>query len=351
MKAILGFEDGEFEVGEGFGVEGVYAGELVFSTQMSGYMEALTDPSYHGQILMFTYPLIGNYGVDQINFQSRRVWAGGCIVRETCRAPRFGPTLETYFEDQGLFGMSGVDTRRITIKIRERGTVRAALVVGEGRPEDAISCARTVPPITERDLIPEVSCTSPYRIEGRGKRVAVLDLGIKKNMLVSLRARNADVYVFPHDASHAQIEAVEPDALLISNGPGDPERATDPIRTVRSFLGEIPILGICMGNQIAALALGGRTYKMKFGHRGTNQPVKHRDGKIYITTQNHGFAVDGESLPEGCTVSYTNANDGTVEGFQNDDLKIECVQFHPEAHGGPRDTESHFFDTIFRRLC
>jgi carbamoyl-phosphate synthase small subunit len=350
MKAILGFEDGEFEVGEGFGVEGLYAGELVFSTQMTGYMEALTDPSYHGQILMFTYPLIGNYGVDRINFQSSRVWAGGCVVRERCDFPKSSPSLEEFFQEQGLFGMSGVDTRKITIKIREKGTVRAALVVGDGNEEDAVSCARNVPSISERDLIPEVSCASPYHIEGKGNRIAVLDLGIKKNMLSSLRARDADLYIFPHNAPSAQIDAIEPDALLISNGPGDPERAVDAIRAVREFLGQIPVFGICMGNQIAALALGGRTYKMKFGHRGTNQPVKHTGGGIYITTQNHGFAVDGESLPEGCTVSYVNANDGTVEGFQDEDLGIDCVQFHPEAHGGPRDTESHFFDMVFRRL-
>ena len=350
MNAIVGFEDQDYVIGESFGVEGEYAGELVFSTQMSGYMEALTDPSYHGQILMFTYPMIGNYGVDQRNFQSQRVWAGGCVVREICRFPAALPALDAFFQEKGLIGIGGVDTRRLAIKMREKGTIRAALVVGEGSLEDAISLARTVSPISDKDLIPDVSCKAPYHIEGTGERIAVLDLGIKKNMLISLQNRDADLVVFPYNATYRQIEAVEPSALLISNGPGDPERAVEAIRAVREFLGQIPIFGICMGNQIAALALGGRTYKMKFGHRGTNQPVRYTDGSIFITTQNHGFAVDPESLPEGCRISHQNVNDGTVEGFQDPDLRISCVQFHPEAYGGPRDTERHYFDSIFQML-
>ncbi|MDD1672487.1 MAG: glutamine-hydrolyzing carbamoyl-phosphate synthase small subunit [Methanomicrobiales archaeon] len=350
MKAILGFEDGDFVVGEGFGAEGIFAGELVFSTQMTGYMEALTDPSYHGQLLMFTYPLIGNYGVDVANFQSSRVWARGCVVREVCSVPAAQPTLRHFFEEQRLPGMSGVDTRRLTIKIREKGTIRAALIVGDSTLEEAITCARSIPSISDQELIPDVSCPAPYRIEGKGKRIAVIDLGIKRNMLVSLKIRDADIFVFPHNATYHQIAACEPQGLLISNGPGDPVRATDAIRTVHEFIGTIPIFGICMGNQITALALGGETYKMKFGHRGTNQPVRYRDGSIFITTQNHGFAVDGDTLPEGCCVSYTNANDRTVEGFENPDLDISCVQFHPEAHGGPRDTENHYFDMLFGRI-
>ncbi|MDD1673561.1 MAG: glutamine-hydrolyzing carbamoyl-phosphate synthase small subunit [Methanomicrobiales archaeon] len=351
MKAVLGFEDNDFVVGEGFGVEGICSGELVFTTQMTGYMEALSDPSYHGQILLFTYPLIGNYGVDFHNFQSEKVWARGCVVRELCRAPVAIPRFQDYFRDEGLYGIAGVDTRKITIKIREKGTIRAALIVGNDDEEQAISAAEKVPPISaETYLIPEVSCKSPYHIPGKGGRIAVIDLGIKKNMLVSLRNRDADIYVYPYNATYSEIQVCEPQALLISNGPGDPETAKVAIRTVQQFIGEIPIFGICMGNQITALALGGRTYKMKFGHRGTNQPVRFIEGSIFITTQNHSFAVDGDTLPEGCTISYTNANDGTVEGFMSTDLDITCVQFHPEAHGGPRDTENHYFDMIFRRL-
>jgi len=350
MKAVLGFEDNDYTVGTGFGVEGTFAGELVFTTQMTGYIEALTDPSYHGQILLFTYPLIGNYGVDIENCQSAQVGARGCVVHELCKAPAAKPRLSEFFENNRILGISGVDTRRITIKIRERGTIRAAMIVGDTNGEQAIEYAQKVPQISERDLIPEVSCAAPYHIEGVGKRIAIIDLGIKKNMLVSLQNRGADIFVYPYNASYRDISSCEPDALFISNGPGDPIRALDAINASKRFIGEIPIFGICMGNQIMALALGGTTYKMKFGHRGTNQPVRYQDRTIYITTQNHGFAVDSESLPEDCTISYTNVNDGSVEGFEAEYLDISCVQFHPEGHGGPRDTEIHFFDTMFRRI-
>jgi carbamoyl-phosphate synthase small subunit len=350
MKAVLGLEDGDSVVGEGFGVEGSCAGELVFCTTMTGYMEALTDPSYNGQILMFTYPLIGNYGVDEKNFQSKGVKALGCVVRELCRVPSGGPALGPYFERNGLLGITGIDTRRLTIKCREKGTMRAALIVGDDSRAEAVDRALKVPLITEMDLVGEMSCKQPYHIPGPGKRIAVLDLGIKKNMLVSLGRRGADIHVFPHDTPHDVMKSCRPDALFISNGPGDPKRAVAPVECVREFIGEIPIFGICFGNQIAALALGGDTFKLKFGHRGTNQPVRFRDASIYITTQNHGFCVDGGTLPEGCTVSYTNVNDGTVEGFENRDLGIHCVQFHPEAHGGPWDTEEHYFDEMFRRI-
>ncbi|KQC03274.1 MAG: carbamoyl phosphate synthase small subunit [Methanoculleus sp. SDB] len=350
MKAVLGLEDGEYVVGNGFGAEGSVAGELVFTTQMTGYMEALTDPSYAGQILMFTYPLIGNYGVDPFNFQSPSVHAMGCVVRELCDKPAQSSSLASFFEEQGLFGLSGVDTRHLTIKTREKGTLRAALIVGDDNGEYAVECARKQRPISEIDLIPRVSCRESYRIPGPGKRIAVLDLGIKKNIAVSLRKRGADLYIYPYNARPDEIEACRPEALFITNGPGDPKLATDAIACVSQFIGQIPVYGICMGNQIAALALGAETYKMKFGHRGSNQPVRHRDGSIYITTQNHGFAVDGDTLPEECDIVYTNVNDGTLEGFCSDDLNVFCVQFHPEAHGGPHDTERPIFDSLYRRI-
>lgn len=350
MKAVLGLENGEYFVGNGFGAEGSVSGELVFTTQMTGYMEALTDPSYAGQILMFTYPLIGNYGVDPFNFQSPSVHAMGCVVRELCEKPAQGSSVASYFEEHGLFGISGVDTRHLTIKTRERGTLRAALIVGDDNGDYAVECARNQRHISEIDLIPQVSCREPYRIPGPGKRIAVLDLGIKKNIAVSLRKRGADLYIFPYNARPDEIEACRPEALFITNGPGDPKLATDAILCVRDYIGQIPIFGICMGNQIAGLAFGAETYKMKFGHRGSNQPVRHRDGSIYITTQNHGFAVDGDTLPEECDIAYTNVNDGTVEGFCSDDLNVFCVQFHPEAHGGPHDTERPIFDSLYRRI-
>ncbi|MDD1677164.1 MAG: glutamine-hydrolyzing carbamoyl-phosphate synthase small subunit [Methanomicrobiales archaeon] len=350
MKAVLGLEDGTVVRGEGFGAEGSCGGELVFTTQMTGYMESLTDPSYFGQILMFTYPLIGNYGVDFENFQSSRVAAMGCVVDEVCKAPARRPTLAQFFEEQGLFGIQGVDTRMLTIRLREQGTMRAALLVGDDDGDRAVAMSRAMAPISQTDPIPHVTCAAPYRIAGSGKRIAVIDLGIKRNMIVSLQKKKADLFVFPSSTSAREIAACEPEALFISNGPGDPMMAKDAVASISHFIGEIPVFGICMGIQTVALALGAETYKLKFGHRGANQPVRYSDGRIFITTQNHGFCVNADTLPEGCRVNYTNVNDGTMEGFECTDLSILCVQFHPEAYGGPRDTESHFFEALFRRI-
>jgi carbamoyl-phosphate synthase small subunit len=350
MKAVLGLEDGQFVVGEGFGVEGETSGELVFNTQMTGYMESLTDPSYFGQILMFTFPQIGNYGVDLGNFQNPGVCALGCVTREICEKPSATPSIRSFFEEHGLLGMSGVDTRALTISTRVHGTMRAALIAGSDDGISAVQLARKAPSISDIVAIPHVSCKEAYHISGSGKRIAVLDLGIKKNMITSLAKRHGDLYVFPHNATADQVLACRPDAFLISNGPGDPKQAVHAIHCIKNLLGQLPIFGICMGIQVSALALGGDTYKLKFGHRGANQPVRFQDGRIFITTQNHGFAVDADTLPEGCCISYTNVNDGTLEGFENKDLDLTTVQFHPEAHGGPRDTEAHFFDALFRRI-
>jgi carbamoyl-phosphate synthase small subunit len=205
--------------------------------------------------------------------------------------------------------------------------MRAALIVGSDDGDYAIQLARRTPSISDIVPIPEVSCKVPYQIPGTGKRIAVIDLGIKKNMITSLAKRHGDLHVFPYNAGADQVLACKPDALFISNGPGDPKQATDAIQCIQDLLGQLPIFGICMGNQVCALALEGDTYKLKFGHRGANQPVRFKDGRIFITTQNHGFAVDGNSLPD-----------------------LTTVQFHPEAHGGPRDTEAHFFDAMFRRI-
>ncbi|HON80818.1 MAG TPA: glutamine-hydrolyzing carbamoyl-phosphate synthase small subunit [Methanoregulaceae archaeon] len=350
MKAVLGLEDGTYVLGDGFGSDGECSGELVFTTQMSGYMEALTDPNYHGQILMFTFPTIGNYGVDRRNFQHPKVWSMGCVAREICQAPEAQPSIMDYFEEQGLLGIQGVDTRMLTIKTRREGTLRAALVVGDDNGAYAVDRARKVTPISDQELIPAVSCRNPYHIKGGGKRIAVIDLGIRKNVILSFKRRNADIHVFPHNTTADQVEGCRPDALFISNGPGDPVRAKDAIRCVSDLAGTLPIYGICMGIQVCCLALGGLTYKMKFGHRGSNQPVRYKDGSVYITTQNHGFAVAADSLPEGCGVLYTNVNDGTLEGFENRYLDITCVQFHPEAHGVPQDSGIPFFDIMFGRL-
>lgn len=350
MKAVLGLEDGTFVVGSGFGVEGICSGELVFSTQMTGYMEALTDPGYAGQLLMFTYPLIGNYGVDYQNFESSRVHARGMVAREISSTPTTHPSLAEYFEENGLSGIAGVDTRSLTIKTRTAGTLRATLIVGSTDGDEAVRRARATPAISEIDLIGSVSCREPYHISGPGKRIAVIDLGVKRRILTGLRQRGTDISVFPHTAAADEVLAAKPDAVLVSNGPGDPERATHAIQCVQDLVGKVPVIGVCMGSQVVALALGGATYKMTFGHRGTNQPVRYLDGSIAITTQNHGFAVDGETLPEGCVVSYRNVNDGTVEGFEDRDLTITCVQFQPEAHGRTGETEPDVFDRIYRGI-
>jgi len=350
MKAVLGLEDGQAICGDGFGIEGECSGELVFNTLMTGYMEALSDPSYYGQILMFTFPTIGNYGVDAQNMQSQHVKALGAVCREICKRPDSRPTIQEFFEQKKLLGICGVDTRSLTIRTRIKGTLKAALVVGSDDGERAVELARRTLSISDCDLIPAVSCKAPYRIPGKGKRVAIIDMGLKTNMLTSLSRRRGDLYIFPYNTTPEEIFAAEPDCLFITNGPGDPKTAVPTINTVKKCIGELPIFGICMGNQITALALGGDTYKLKFGHRGANQPVRYVDGRIFITTQNHGFAVDPDLLPEGCQVTFVNANDQTVEGFEDENLRINCVQFHPEAHAGPQDTECHYFDGLFRRI-
>lgn len=254
MKAVLGLEDGTSMVGEGFGVEGETAGELVFTTQMTGYMEALTDASYAGQILMFTFPQIGNYGVDERNFQSKEVKAMACVTREVAAVPEANRPMRSYFRDQGLLGITGVDTRGLTIRTRQHGTMRAGIVCSDdASAERAVELACTVAPITEQDLIPLVSTPEAYYVPGARKRVAVIDLGVKKNMIISLFRRGADIGVFPHDTRSDVIEAWNPDALFITNGPGDPVRATAAIQCISDLIGKLPIYGICMGNQLSLI--------------------------------------------------------------------------------------------------
>ncbi|OFV68516.1 MAG: carbamoyl phosphate synthase small subunit [Candidatus Syntrophoarchaeum caldarius] len=352
MDAVIGLEDGTTVYGEGFGIEGVVCGELVFTTQFTGYEEALTDPSYSGQILMFAYPLIGNYGLNPDTFQSERMQAEGLVVREACDHPSSHRSLNSihdFLESERKPGIAGVDTRALTIKIREHGTLKACLMTGktvDGSRAVELACREQE--ISELDLISRVTCKRMYHIEGDGKRIAVIDLGIKNNILKSLMRRKLDIFVFPADSKASDLESVNPDLLLLSNGPGDPKQAKAAIRLVSELAGSLPIAGICLGHQVIARALGADTYKLKFGHRGANQPVKNlRDGKVYITSQNHGFAVDGDSI-EGTEIKITqiNTNDETVEGIACPYLNIFCVQYHPEAHPGPRDTEAWFFNQI-----
>jgi carbamoyl-phosphate synthase small subunit len=353
MKAVIGLEDGTFVKGKGIGVEGTVLGELVFTTQYTGYEEALTDPSYKGQILMFTYPLIGNYGISGETFQSDCMQAEGLVVREACDHPSHHSSQRSiykFLEDEGKSGITGIDTRMLTIKTREHGAMKAALIVGDDNGEEAVRLARGQPDIGSLDLIGKVTCKQPYHVKGNenGGNIVVMDFGAKRNIIKSLNKRGMNVTVVPAATPAKEIMDYEPDALLLSNGPGDPQQAVNGISVVKQLAGELPIFGICLGHQIISLALGAETYKMKFGHRGANQPVKDmKKGIVHITSQNHGYAVNPDSIDEKeITITQLNTNDRTVEGIEHRSLDIMSVQYHPEANPGPLDTEKMFFDMV-----
>lgn len=352
MKAVLGLEDGTYVLGDGFGKEGVTCGELVFATPYTGYEEALTDPSYKGQILLFTYPLIGNYGVNVANFQSGGIKAEGLVVRERCDHPSHNlsrRSIADFLCDEKVSGISEVDTRMLTIKTRKHGTMRSALIVGSDDGEHACQLAKEWQ--FPRNIVERVTCKRPYEMKGNGQTIVVMDFGVKKQILDNLIMRDMHVVVVPAHTSASRVMSHEPDGILLSNGPGDPQDVVNGIEVTKELAGKVPVFGICLGHQIASLALGARTYKLKFGHRGANQPVIDREtGKVYITSQNHGYAVDPASIEgTGIKITQVNANDGTVEAMRNDDLGVWSVQYHPEASPGPRDT-NWFFDTLVKKM-
>ncbi len=354
MEGLIYLEDGTVFKGKGFGFKGTAVGELVFNTSMTGYQEILTDPSYKGQIITMTYPLIGNYGISEHDNESEGIHAFGLVIKDLCDAPSNSNcimTLDQWLADQEIPGVYGVDTRQITKKIRKNGTVKC-LISTEGI---SISEAREkcMAGTLRGDWMKEVSVKektllgSTAETDDKPYKVAVLDYGVKRHILKYLRERNCDLTVYPYGTAAEDILADSPDGIFLTNGPGDPEEAVEAIEEIRKLISrsEIPMFGICMGHQLLALALGGRTYKLKYGHRGGNHGVYDKDTKrSCITSQNHGYAVKHESIIlKGMEVTHLNLNDGTVEGMEHRDLPIFSVQFHPEASPGPNDS-GYLFD-------
>src|SRR3989344_7289893 len=357
MYATLALKDGTLFQGKGFGAVAEKVGEVVFNTSLVGYEESLTDPSYKGQILTLTYPLIGNYGVRKENFESEKVQVEGFVVREHqdfYSHRKAVKSISQFLKEFGIPGISGIDTRMLTKKIREHGVINGALVTSKDKiDKDALlDKAKKLTDYSSIDLLPKVSVKKPEFIDAKGeKTIAIIDTGIKLSIIRNFIKRGVNVYRLPYNTKPQEVTDLKVNGLFIANGPGDPERAVDAIHAVKELQSELPITGICLGNQIVGLALGGKTYKLKFGHRGTNQPVKNlKEDKVYITSQNHGFAVDAESLGgTGLEVSHINLNDGSVEGMQHKKLPIQTVQMHPEANPGPWDIES-IFDKFVRDL-
>lgn len=342
MKAKLVLENGVIFEGKAFGYLKDSVGEVVFTTGMTGYQEVLTDPSYYGQIVTMTYPLIGNYGINLEDMESKGPKVRGFIVREKCNLPsnfRCELELETFLKQNKIIGIEGVDTRALTKILRNYGTMRGIITV-EDLDQDEIN--KKIEGFSIKDAVMQVTTKDKYEIDGPGKHVAIMDFGIKSNILRCFKKRGCKLTVFPATATAEEVLSVNPDLVFLSNGPGDPEDLPEVIENIKKIVGKKPVTGICLGHQLLALALGGETKKLKFGHRGCNHPVKDLESnKVTITSQNHGYVV--EKLPEDMVITHTNINDITVEGMKHTKLPVFSVQFHPEACAGPHDSE-YIFD-------
>ena len=351
-RAYLVLEDGTVYEGQSFGAERDSYGELVFSTSMTGYQEALTDPSFAGQLVVLTYPLVGNYGINDADNESVKVQVAGFVVREHCLTPSNGEnasTLHEFLAAQNVPGIFGVDTRAITRRLRNRGVMMGVIVLDS--PSRSERVWGVTPKYDDVDHVARVTTPSVYRWgraaavgEKRGPRIVVTDYGVKNNVLRCLYDRGCEVVTAPAAASSKEILALKPDGLLLSPGPGDPALLDYAVEAASELLGRVPVLGICLGHQVVARALGAGTFKLPFGHRGANHPVKDlATGRVYITAQNHGYAVDAATLPRGLTASHVNLNDDTIEGLVHRDMPIMTIQYHSEASPGPRDNE-YIFD-------
>ena len=369
MKAILALADGTVFEGEQFGATGETVGEVVFNTSMTGYQEVLTDPSYKGQIVTMTYPLIGNYGCNEADVESIGPQVEGFVVREYSAYHsnwRSKWSLDTYLSEHDIIGIQGIDTRALTRRLRVHGVMNGCLSTEDLNPESLIAKAKAWHGLVGWDLVQRVTCPNPYAWRNGGQpsvvsnqqedllaksrkprveshKVIALDFGIKYNILRQLTEHGCEVQVVPAKTAAEEILAAAPDGVFLSNGPGDPMPVGYAIETIRGLMDKKPLFGICLGHQLLGLALGGKTFKLKFGHRGANQPVKHLEtDKVEITSQNHGFCVDIDSLPSSVDITHINLNDDTLEGIQHREYPIFSVQYHPEASPGPHDASYLF---------
>ena len=368
MKAILLLEDGTIFEGTSFGAKGQKCGEVVFNTSMTGYQEILTDPSYNEQIITMTYPLIGNYGTNNCDWESEKVFASGFIVKENCSYPsnwRNKDSLSDYLESNNVIGLEGIDTRKLVKHIRTQGAMKGIISSTELDIRKLKETLESYQGLIGRDIVKDVTSEKQYNwdkgvidvLNGKEQasekkyKIIAFDFGIKHNILRLLCSHGCDVQVVPAATSSDEVLSQKPDGVFLSNGPGDPAPVTYAVETVKKLLGKMPIFGICLGHQILSLALGGKTYKLKFGHRGANHPVKNlKTGQIEITSQNHGFCVDIDSLKnKDIELTHMNLNDNTVEGIQCKKLRAFSVQYHPEASPGPHDS-SYLFDTFIELM-